>query len=167
MTDQFEGCYTEKTSIPFPFKLNGILSCWQFSFRFWTKYNSIWFNIERKTVCAVISHLIRKEMEIQFSQCTCPRYRLISIRGPLVPCMAGQASHIERHLPRVIALLISPRNIIRTLPPLPKTPTIGGEIKTDMFKIVYDCTFYLHLFASQKHQPWWWNKNWHVQNSIW
>ena len=29
--------YTEKTIFPFPFTLNGILSWWQFSFRFWTK----------------------------------------------------------------------------------------------------------------------------------
>ena len=35
--------YTEKTSIPFPFKLNEIWSWWQFSFRFWTKWISIWF----------------------------------------------------------------------------------------------------------------------------
>ena len=42
--------YTEKTIFPFPFILNGIRSLWQFSFHFWTKWNSIWFKIERKTV---------------------------------------------------------------------------------------------------------------------
>ena len=29
--------YTQKTIVPFPFTLNGILSCWQISFQFWTK----------------------------------------------------------------------------------------------------------------------------------
>ena len=41
--------YTEKTSIPFPFTLNGIWSLWQFSFLFWTKWNSIWVKIERNS----------------------------------------------------------------------------------------------------------------------
>ena len=40
--------YTEKTKFPFPFTLNGIWSWWQFSFRFWTKWNSIWCRIEGK-----------------------------------------------------------------------------------------------------------------------
>ena len=53
---------TEKTF--FTLKLNGIWSWWQFSFRFWTKLNSIWFKIERKTVITIISHSIWKEMEI-------------------------------------------------------------------------------------------------------
>ena len=57
-------CYTEKTSISFPFTLNGLWSCWQFSFRFWTKWFSIWFKIERKTVTTIISHSMWKEMEI-------------------------------------------------------------------------------------------------------
>ena len=35
--------YTEKTMLPFPFILNGIWSWWQFSFRFLTKWKSIWF----------------------------------------------------------------------------------------------------------------------------
>jgi len=35
--------YTEKTRFAFPFKLNGIWSWGQFSFRFWTKWISIWF----------------------------------------------------------------------------------------------------------------------------
>jgi len=34
---------TEKTIFPFPFTLHMIWSWWQFSFRFWTKLNSIWF----------------------------------------------------------------------------------------------------------------------------
>ena len=50
-----EGGQTGKTILPFPFKLNGIWSWWQFSCRFseqngilfgsifWTKWNSIWF----------------------------------------------------------------------------------------------------------------------------
>ena len=46
--------HTEKTIFPFPFKLNGIWSWWQLSFRFWTKWNSIWFKIERKTVTTII-----------------------------------------------------------------------------------------------------------------
>ena len=40
--------YTDKTSTPFPFILNTICSWWQFSFRFWTKWKSIRFKIERK-----------------------------------------------------------------------------------------------------------------------
>ena len=62
--------YTEKTIFPFPFKLNGIWSWWQFSFRFWTKWISIWFKIERKTVTTIVSHSIWKEIEYEFSQCT-------------------------------------------------------------------------------------------------
>ena len=53
----------------FPFKLNGIWSWWQYSFRFWTKWNSIWFKIEWKTVTTIISHSMWKEMEYLFSQC--------------------------------------------------------------------------------------------------
>ena len=56
--------YTEKTIFPFPFPLNGIWSWWQFSFRFWTKWNSIWLKIEWKTVTTIISHSMWKEMEI-------------------------------------------------------------------------------------------------------
>ena len=59
--------YTEKTIFPFPFTLNGIWSWWQFSFRFWTKWKSIWFKIERITVITIISHPIWKEREIQAS----------------------------------------------------------------------------------------------------
>ena len=59
-----------KTIFPFPFKLNGIWSWWQFSFRFWTKWISIWFKIERKTVTTIVSHSIWKEIEYEFSQCT-------------------------------------------------------------------------------------------------
>ena len=53
----------------FPFELKGIRSWWQFSLRFWTKWISIWFIIERKTVIMIISHSMWKEMEILFSQC--------------------------------------------------------------------------------------------------
>ena len=45
-----QGCcdiYTEKTIFPFSFTLNGIWSWRQFTFRFWTKWISIWFKIER------------------------------------------------------------------------------------------------------------------------
>ena len=35
-----------------------------FSFRFSTKWKSIWFKIERKTVTTIISHSIWKEMKI-------------------------------------------------------------------------------------------------------
>jgi len=55
---------TEKTSIPFPFILNGIRLWWQFSFRFWTKWNSIWFKIERKPVTTIVSHWICKKKDI-------------------------------------------------------------------------------------------------------
>ena len=58
------GACSEKTRFPFPFALNGIWSWWQFSFRFWTKWISIWFKIEMKTVTTIISHSMRKEMEI-------------------------------------------------------------------------------------------------------
>ena len=57
-------CHTDKIIFPFPFTLNGIWSWWQFSFRFWTKWNSIWLRIERKTVTTIISHSMWKEMEI-------------------------------------------------------------------------------------------------------
>ena len=85
----------EKTIFPFPFKLNGIWSWWQFSFRFWTKWNSIWFKIERKkTIPTIISHSMWKEIEHEFSQCTrlqvlqpfcLPRSRRLSVsyRSPL------------------------------------------------------------------------------------
>ena len=56
--------YTEKTRCSFPFTLNGIRSWWQFSFRFWTKWNSIWIKIEKKTVTTIISHSMWKEMKI-------------------------------------------------------------------------------------------------------
>ena len=56
--------YTEKNSIAFPFQLNEIWSWWQFSFRFWTKWSSIWLKIERITVTTIISHSMWKEMEI-------------------------------------------------------------------------------------------------------
>ena len=46
----YPSAHTEKTNNLFPFKLNGIWSWSQFSFRFWTKWNSIWSKIERKTV---------------------------------------------------------------------------------------------------------------------
>ena len=55
--------YTEKTILPIPFPLNGIWSWEQFSFRFWIKWNSIWFKIERKTVTTIISHPMWKEMD--------------------------------------------------------------------------------------------------------
>ena len=35
--------HTEKTIFPFPFTVNGIWSWWQFSFRFWNRWNSIRF----------------------------------------------------------------------------------------------------------------------------
>ena len=46
---------TDKTMSPFPFTLNGMWSWWQISFRFWTKWHSIWFKIERKTITTIIS----------------------------------------------------------------------------------------------------------------
>ena len=62
----FARCHycTDKTIFPFPFLLNGIWSWWQFSFRFRTKWKSIWFKIERKTVIRIISHSMWKELEI-------------------------------------------------------------------------------------------------------
>ena len=39
----WQSSYTDKTILPFPFTLIGIWSWWQFSFQFWTKWNSIWF----------------------------------------------------------------------------------------------------------------------------
>ena len=66
----------------FPFKSNEIWLWWQVFFRFWIKSNSIWFKIENKTVTATISHSIRKEMEIKFSQ----RYlQSCSLVNPLMP----------------------------------------------------------------------------------
>ena len=40
--------YTGKTSIPFPFTLNGIWSWGEISFRFWTNCSSIWFKTKGK-----------------------------------------------------------------------------------------------------------------------
>ena len=40
--------YTEKTIFPFPFTLNGTWSWWQFSFRFWIKWKSIWLKSKGK-----------------------------------------------------------------------------------------------------------------------
>ena len=56
--------FTEKKVLPFPFTLNGIRSWWQFSFRFWSKWKSISFKIEKKTVTTIISHSMWKEMEV-------------------------------------------------------------------------------------------------------
>ena len=56
--------HTAKTIFPFPFTLNGVWSWWQFSFRLWTKWSSIWFKIERKIVTTIISHSMWKELEI-------------------------------------------------------------------------------------------------------
>ena len=57
--------------------LYGWLSCSRvvkLSLRFWTKWNSIWFKIESKTVTRIISHSIWQEIEYEFSQCvTWPR----------------------------------------------------------------------------------------------
>ena len=52
----FSQAFTEKTRILIPFKLNGIWSWWLISLQFWTKWKSIWFKIERKTVSTIISH---------------------------------------------------------------------------------------------------------------
>ena len=59
--------WTLRKLFPFSFSLNGIWSWWQFSFRFRTKWNSIWFKIERKTVITIISHSMWKKMETVFS----------------------------------------------------------------------------------------------------
>ena len=58
--------YTEKTILPIPFTLNWIWSWWQFSIRFLTKCNYIWFKIERRTVITIIFHSIWKENENLF-----------------------------------------------------------------------------------------------------
>ena len=57
------GTCTEKTIFSFPFTWNGIWAWWQFSSRFWTKWNFIRFQIERKTVTTIVSHSIWKEIE--------------------------------------------------------------------------------------------------------
>ena len=63
-THDFPMTFTKKIMFLSAFTLNGIWSWWQFSFRFWTKWNSIWFKIKRKTVPTIISHSMWKEMEI-------------------------------------------------------------------------------------------------------
>ena len=60
---------SEKIRILFSFKSNWIWLWSQFSFRFCTKWKSIWFQIEMKTVTTIISHSIGKEIEYEFSQC--------------------------------------------------------------------------------------------------
>ena len=62
--DPYQCSYTEKTILPLPFTLNGIGSWWQFSFRFWIKWNSIWFKIERKTVTMILTHSMWKVLEV-------------------------------------------------------------------------------------------------------
>ena len=75
-----EPFYAEKTSITFPFKLDGIWSWWQFSFRFWSKLNSIWFNetgfskyLSVPTSCSVpwapIQAAQRANTQIQYESC--------------------------------------------------------------------------------------------------
>ena len=48
------------------FEPNGIL--FGFPFNFWTKWNSIWFKIERKTVTAMLFHSTLKELEFHISE---------------------------------------------------------------------------------------------------
>ena len=52
----FQLVYIEKTIFPFPFTLNEIWSWWQFSNRFSSKWKSIWFKIEKKTVHQTVYH---------------------------------------------------------------------------------------------------------------
>ena len=60
---------TPKTGHPIPSKLNELWSSWQFSFWLWTKYNSVWFIDEIKTVTTIIFHQIWKERKIYVSEC--------------------------------------------------------------------------------------------------
>ena len=56
---------TEKTRVLFLFKLNGIWSWWQLSFRFLNQMDfHLVQKIERKTVTTIISHSMWKEMRI-------------------------------------------------------------------------------------------------------
>ena len=50
-------------------KVQCVWSLWQFSFGFWTKWNSVWFKIKRKTIITIIFHLIWKEIETHFWEC--------------------------------------------------------------------------------------------------
>ena len=59
-----------RNGFPFPFKLNGMWSWRQFSFRFWTNWNSFWFKIEGRPVAAIISRSMWGRMEVWFSQCS-------------------------------------------------------------------------------------------------
>ena len=61
--------YTEKTIFLFPFTLNGIWSWWQFPFRCWTKWNSIWLKIKRKTVTTIITVKLRLLSTLKIIQC--------------------------------------------------------------------------------------------------
>ena len=57
--------------IPFSQKmvtLNGIWSWWQFCFPFWTKWDFIWFKIEREIFTTIIFHSIWKKNLIFFSE---------------------------------------------------------------------------------------------------
>ena len=55
--------HTEKTLLPIPFTLNGIWSYWQFSFWFWTKWNSILFD----PFCSPRSYPIQCERNWKYS----------------------------------------------------------------------------------------------------
>ena len=56
-----------------PFKLKGVWSQWQFSFWLWTKRNSNWLKIKRKTVTTIIFFSVWKESEIYLFECIQPR----------------------------------------------------------------------------------------------
>ena len=56
-----------KTIFPFPSRLNGILLGWQFSFRFWTKWNSIWFDRKENCHHDHIPFNVKKNGNIVFS----------------------------------------------------------------------------------------------------
>ena len=65
---EFMHICNQRNRFPFFFKLNGIWSWWQFSFRFWTKKKSICNKMKRNTSTTIISHWIWKKMEFYLSE---------------------------------------------------------------------------------------------------
>ena len=77
--------------------VNGIWSWWQFSFRFWTKWNSICFKIRRKTVTTIISQSVPVNKNL---------YRNYIFPNDLVPNgIQLRAKSVGKSLPFVVSIV--------------------------------------------------------------
>ena len=57
--------YTHKNRFLFPFKLNEMCSGWQFSIRFYAKWNSIWLAFKKKNITTITFHWSYQRAEIR------------------------------------------------------------------------------------------------------